>query len=111
MARQKTPESRLNVAVKHVAAMFLAALVNLHLFPSMVMVGRATAAAIREAYVKRGEERAIVVLRRHFAIENDEAARQAAKTIASWPPFPPGRHARRYHIPLSPHTKGPIPTD
>jgi hypothetical protein len=109
MARQKTPETRLNVAIKHVAAMFLADFS--YLFPSMVMVGRATAAAIPEAYVKRGEERAIVVLRRHFAIENDDAARQAAKTIPSWPPFPPGRHARRYHIPLSPHTKGPIPTD
>jgi hypothetical protein len=65
----------------------------------MIMVDREASEAIRQAYVKGGEELAVVELRRFFAIRDDNAARQCAITIASWRPFPPGRYARQYRPP------------
>jgi hypothetical protein len=65
----------------------------------MIMINRATSDAVREAYIKGGEEPAIVELRRFFPIEDDNAARQCAIKVASWRPFAPGRYARRYHFP------------
>jgi hypothetical protein len=63
----------------------------------MLMVNKETSEAIREAYVKGGEELAVVELRRFFQIQDDNAARHCAVAIASWRPFPPGRYARQYH--------------
>jgi hypothetical protein len=65
----------------------------------MIMVEKEMAEAVREAYVDGGEDLAIVELRRYFATIDDDAARQCVRTVASWPPFSPGRYARQYRFP------------
>jgi hypothetical protein len=63
----------------------------------MLLVDKETSEAIREAYVKGGEELAVVELRRFFQIQDDNAARDCAIAIASWRAFSPGQYARQYH--------------
>lgn len=56
----------------------------------MFAVDETTAAEIRKAYLERGELAAIMELRRHFALfENNEQARSCVRAIASWKPMSP----------------------
>lgn len=65
----------------------------------MFTVDEATAAAIRRAFNESGELAAVVELRRHFPlIEDNEQARACARSIAAWQPLPPkSPRARRPH--------------
>jgi hypothetical protein len=56
----------------------------------MFTVDEATAAAIRAAFDRGGELNAVVELRRHFPlIQDNEEARSCVRTIAGWKPLPP----------------------
>jgi len=56
----------------------------------MFAVDDATADAIRRVYEESGELAAVVELRRHFPLfENNEHARSCVRSIASWKPILP----------------------
>jgi len=56
----------------------------------MFAVDEQTAEAIRRAFNESGELAAVVELRRHFPlIQDDEQARACVRTIAGWKPLPP----------------------
>jgi hypothetical protein len=56
----------------------------------MFTVDEPTAAAIRAAFDQGGELAAVLELRRHFPlIQDNEQARACVRTIASWKPLPP----------------------
>ena len=56
----------------------------------MFVVDEPTAEAIRRAFNESGELAAVVELRRHFPlIQDNEQARVCVRTIAGWRPFPP----------------------
>ena len=56
----------------------------------MFAVDEQTAEAIRRAFNENGELAAVVELRRHFPlIEDNEQARACVRTIAGWKPLPP----------------------
>ena len=65
----------------------------------MFLVSGEAAEAIRAAYVERGEEAAVAELRRLYRIDDNVAALNAARTIASWrpssEPVPTRRPARK----------------
>ena len=66
----------------------------------MFAVDEQTAEAIRRAFNESGELAAVVELRRHFPlIQDNEQARACVRTIAGWKPLPPkpprARRARR----------------
>jgi hypothetical protein len=56
----------------------------------MFTVDEATAEAIRRTFNESGELAAVVELRRHFPlIQDNEQARACVRTIAGWKPLPP----------------------
>jgi len=56
----------------------------------MFAVDEQTAEAIRRAFNESGELAAVVELRRHFPlIQDNEQARACVRTIAGWKPLPP----------------------
>ena len=56
----------------------------------MFAVDEQTAEAIRRAFNESGELAAVVELRRHFPlIQDNERARACVRTIAGWKPLPP----------------------
>lgn len=66
----------------------------------MFVVTEAEEAAIRLAYVERGELSAAAELRRLFpGIVDVAAARRCARTIAGWPPIEPAPVKRRVPSP------------
>ncbi len=50
----------------------------------MFLVSAEAAAAIRTAYLERGEWPAVAELRRFYRIDDNVAALRCARTIASW---------------------------
>jgi hypothetical protein len=59
------------------------------MLPTMFIVSEEAATAIRTAYEQDGELSAAVELRRLFpGITENAAARECARTIASWKPLP-----------------------
>jgi hypothetical protein len=59
------------------------------MLPTMFIVSEEAATAIRTAYEQDGELSAAVELRRLFpGITDNAAARECARTIASWKPLP-----------------------
>ena len=52
----------------------------------MFCVSNEAAAAIREAYIDKGEWPAVAELRRFYRIDDNAAALTCARTIASWAP-------------------------
>jgi len=62
---------------------------------AMFAVDEATADAIRRVYESSGELAAVVELRRHFPLfENNEHARACVQSIASWKPILPRMPAK-----------------
>ena len=55
----------------------------------MFVISRDAADAIQAAYDEGGEWAAVVELRRHFAIPDNQAARHAVQIIAGWTAPPP----------------------
>jgi hypothetical protein len=67
------------------------------ILPTMFMVSEEDAAAIRTTFEQEGELSAAIELRRRFpGIQDNEHARQCARTIAGWTPLPapPAKVAR-----------------
>jgi hypothetical protein len=59
------------------------------MLPTMFVVSEEAATAIRTAYEQEGELSAAVELRRLFpGITDNAAARECARSIASWTPLP-----------------------
>ncbi len=54
----------------------------------MFLVSKEVAAAVRTAYLDRGEWPAVAELRRFYKIDDNAAALKCARTIASWSPLP-----------------------
>ena len=50
----------------------------------MFLVSHEAAVAIQAAYLSSGEEGAVIELRRFYPIDNDAAALNAVRAIASW---------------------------
>jgi hypothetical protein len=56
---------------------------------AMFVISRDAACSIQAAYHEGGEWAAVVELRRHFPIPDNQAARYAVQVIAGWTPPPP----------------------
>jgi hypothetical protein len=52
----------------------------------MFLVSEEAAAAIRSAYLEKGEWPAVAELRRFYKIDDNDAALRTVRTIASWLP-------------------------
>ncbi len=71
------------------AAVWLACHSVRHHAPAMFIVSEEAATAIRTAYEQEGEMSAAIEVRRLFpGITDNAAARECARTIASWTPLP-----------------------
>jgi hypothetical protein len=97
----KTPEIRLDAMDMCITAILIAETNHISCLIIMIMIDKATASAIRDAYVEGGEDLAIIELWGFFTIDDDDAARRCVRTVASWRPFRPGQHARQYHFPTN----------
>ena len=63
----------------------------------MFLVSNEAATAIRKAWITRGELAAVAVLRSFYKIDDDTAALNCARTIASWASVAPSPHRALDH--------------